>query len=265
MIDNGAPRYVNHSYREPDMPTPIERAIELIRNANRVVAFSGAGISTEAGIPDFRSKGGLWEDEELMMLMSSAGFRRDPAAFYRASLQMLPNIHRAEPTPAHNLVAQLEAQGKLAAVITQNIDGLHQAAGSQIVYEIHGSFRTGHCTACRAAFKMAEFYSQIERGEIELPLCTKCQSPIKPDVVLFGDLLPFDVWDRAVEAVRRCDLMLVLGSSLVVYPAAELPKTAIMRGAKLIIANREATDYDAVASVVVRGQLGDFAHAFLEK
>ncbi len=236
----------------------------LISEAKCIVAFSGAGISTEAGIPDFRSQGGLWEDESLMELMSSGGFRRDPAAFYRASLQMLPNIHKAEPTAAHKLVALLEAQGKLTAVVTQNIDGLHQAAGSQTVHEIHGNFRTGHCTGCRAAYKMAGFYDQIERGEIELPACAKCQSPIKPDVVLFGDLLPFDVWDRAVEAVHRCDLMLTLGSSLVVYPAAELPKIAIMHGAKLIIANREATDYDAMASVVVRGQLGDFARAVME-
>ena len=112
---------------------------------------------------------------------------------------------------------------------------------------------------CRAAYEMAAFYDRIERGEIELPLCSECRSPIKPDVVLFGDLLPFDVWDRAVEASRSCDLMLVLGSSLIVYPAAELPKLAVMNGAKLIIVNREATDYDLMASAVIRGSLGDFA------
>jgi len=241
------------------MNTSIEQARVLIHKANRIVAFSGAGISTEAGIPDFRGKGGLWEDQKLMELMSAGGFRRDPVAFYRASLQTLPNIHRAEPTAAHRLVARLEAQGKLSAVVTQNIDGLHQAAGSQTVYEIHGNFRTGRCVDCRAAYEMAAFYDRIERGEIELPLCSECRSPIKPDVVLFGDLLPFDVWDRAVEASRSCDLMLVLGSSLIVYPAAELPKLAVMNGAKLIIVNREATDYDPMASVVIRGSLGDFA------
>jgi len=241
------------------MNTSIEQARVLIHKANRIVAFSGAGISTEAGIPDFRGKGGLWEDQKLMELMSAGGFRRDPAAFYRASLQTLPNIHRAEPTAAHRLVARLEAQGKLSAVVTQNIDGLHQAAGSQTVYEIHGNFRTGRCVDCRAAYEMAAFYDRIERGEIELPLCSECRSPIKPDVVLFGDLLPFDVWDRAVEASRGCDLMLVLGSSLIVYPAAELPKLAVMNGAKLIIVNREVTDYDPMASVVIRGSLGDFA------
>jgi len=247
------------------MNTPIEQTCALIRQANRIVAFSGAGISTEAGIPDFRGKGGLWEDQKLMELMSASGFRRDPAAFYRASLQTLPNIHRAEPTAAHHLVARLEAQGKLSAVVTQNIDGLHQAAGSKTVYEIHGNFRTGRCVDCRAAYEMAALYDRIERGEIELPLCATCDSPIKPDVVLFGDMLPFDVWDRAVEASRRCDLMLVLGSSLVVYPAAELPKLAVMNGAKLIIVNREATDYDPMAGVVVRGSLGDFANELMNR
>src|SRR5215510_10588051 len=142
------------------MNTSIEQAVTLIRDANCIVAFSGAGISTEAGIPDFRSKGGLWENQELMELMSASGFRRDPAAFYRASLQTLPNIHCAEPTAAHRLVAELEAQGKLSAVVTQNIDGLHQAAGSQTVHEVHGNFRTGRCIACRAAYRMADFYDR---------------------------------------------------------------------------------------------------------
>jgi NAD-dependent deacetylase len=237
----------------------IARAISLIRQSKRIVAFSGAGISTEAGIPDFRSEGGLWEDEMLMELMSARGFRRDPAGFYQAAMQMAPNINKAKPTAAHELLAHLESLGKLTAVITQNIDGLHQAAGSQNVYEIHGSFRTGRCIACCAVFKMTEFYDLIERGELKLPRCPKCDSPIKPNVVLFGDLLPLDIWTSAVEAVKRCDLMLVLGSSLVVYPAAELPNTALAIGAKLIIVNREATDYDAMADVVVRGELGDFA------
>lgn len=247
------------------MQTSIVRAIELIRGADRIVAFSGAGISTEAGIPDFRGDGGLWEDEALMALMSAPGFRRDPAAFYRASLATLPNIHRAEPTAAHRLLARLELQGKLTAVITQNIDGLHQAAGSRVVHEIHGNFRTGHCTNCHAAYAMADFYDRIERGEIALPSCSTCRSPIKPDVVLFGDLLPASQWNAAVAATAACDLLLVFGSSLVVYPTAELPRMAVASSARLIIVNREATDYDGLAHLVVHGELGDFARAALEK
>jgi NAD-dependent deacetylase len=241
------------------MSTAVAQAIQLINEAQRIVAFSGAGISTEAGIPDFRSQGGLWEDERLLELMSARGFARDPAGFYRAALQMLPNIHRAQPTLAHQLLAQLEAQGKLIAVVTQNIDGLHQAAGSQTVYEIHGSFRTGRCQSCCAVYEMNQFYERLTRGEIDLPRCAQCQAAIKPDVVLFGDLLPVEVWERAVAAVERCDLLLVLGSSLIVYPAAELPQRALQNRARLVIVNREPTAYDQLAEVVVRGQLGDFA------
>jgi NAD-dependent deacetylase len=243
--------------------TAITQAISLIRESKNIVAFSGAGVSTEAGIPDFRSQGGLWDDERLMELMSARGFRRDPAGFYQASMRLMPNIHKAKPTTTHELLAHLEDQGKLTAIITQNIDGLHQAAGSQTVYEIHGSFRTGRCINCNAAFKMTEFYDLIERGELKMPRCSKCDSPIKPDVVLFGNLLPFDVWNRAVEAVKRCDLMLVLGSSLVVYPAAELPNMALASKAKLIIVNREATDFDAMADVAIRGELQEFARTLM--
>src|SRR5262249_42636021 len=156
----------------------------------------------------------------------------------------------AQPTAAHRLLAELEARGKLAAVITQNIDGLHQATGSQIVYEIHGTFRTGHCLDCSARYVMAPFYEQLDRGQIALPQCAECGSPVKPDVVLFGDLLPLDVWEGAAAAAARCDLMLVMGSSLVVYPAAELPQMALAAGAKLVIINREMTDYDGLANVV---------------
>lgn len=241
------------------MSASLAQAIRLIGHAQRIVAFSGAGISTEAGIPDFRSQGGLWEDERLLALMSARGFARDPAGFYQASLQMLPTIHRAQPTAAHELLARLEAQGKLIAVVTQNIDGLHQAAGSQTVYEIHGTFRTGSCQTCRTRFEMNPFYVQLARGEIDLPQCAMCRAPLKPDVVLFGDLLPVEVWERAVAAVERCDLLLVLGSSLIVYPAAQLPQRALQHVARLVIVNREPTDYDQLADVVVRGQLSDFA------
>jgi len=241
------------------MTPAIEQAIERIRQANRIVAFTGAGISTEAGIPDFRSEGGLWEDAELMERMSARGFRRDPAGFYQASVRLMPGVQSARPTAAHRLLADLEARGKLAAVITQNIDGLHQAAGSQTVYEIHGTFRTGHCVDCDARYEMAPFYEQLDRGRIATPQCAQCNAPIKPDVVLFGDLLPLDVWEGAAAAAAGCDLLLVLGSSLVVYPAAELPQMALAAGAKLVIVNREATEFDRLANVVVRMQLGDFA------
>jgi NAD-dependent deacetylase len=145
------------------------------------------------------------------------------------------------------------------AVATQNIDGLHRVAGSGIVYELHGTYRTGHCIQCRKEYEMMNFYSEIEAGRLKVPFCDKCKMSIKPDVVLFEEMLPQDAWNKSVEAAERCDLMLVFGSSLVVYPAADLPSIALSGGAELVIVNLEETGYDRRASVVVRGKLGEFS------
>jgi len=240
-----------------------EQAIALIRKSNRIAALSGAGISTEAGIPDFRGPQGMWNDPALLQQLSVSGFERNPEGFYRDSMKLFSNIREAKPTLAHKLLARLEELGKIGAVVTQNIDGLHRAAGSRKVYELHGTCHTGHCPKCRAGFEMADFYSRIERGELKVPLCPKCSVPVKPDIVLFEDLLPVDAWNGAVDAVSQCDLMLVFGSALVVYPAAELPMIAISSGAPLVIVNMEETAFDRMASVVVRGRLGDFAKSAL--
>jgi NAD-dependent deacetylase len=245
------------------MMVDTEQAISLIRKSKRIVALSGAGISTEAGIPDFRGPGGMWEDSDLLEQLSASGFKRNPEGFYSASVKLFSTIARAEPTLAHRLLVRLEQMGKLDSVVTQNIDGLHHAAGSTKVYELHGTFRTGHCTKCRASYEMAAFYSGIESGELRVPLCKTCTAPIKPDVVLFEEMLPQDAWENSVEAASKCDLMLVFGSSLVVYPAAELPMVAVSNGAPLIIVNLEPTAYDNVATFVLRTKLGDFAKAAL--
>jgi NAD-dependent deacetylase len=245
------------------MNAQIEQAIELIKNSERIVALSGAGISTEAGVPDFRGPGGMWEDSDLMELLSASGFKRDPESFYRASLPLFSKISAAKPTLAHQLLVRLETLGKIEAVVTQNIDGLHQAAGSTRVYELHGTYRTGRCTLCGKAYTMSGFYSEIEKGLLRVPRCADCRKPLKPDIVLFEELLPVDAWQDSLEAVHQSDLMMVLGSSLVVYPAAELPQIALSCGAKLIIVNLERTGYDIMAAVTVRERLGDFAQAVL--
>jgi NAD-dependent deacetylase len=237
----------------------IEQAITLIRKSNRIVALSGAGISTEAGIPDFRGAGGLWENEALLQQLSLSGFKRNPEGFYRDSMKLFSTMGQAKPTLAHKLLVQLEEMGKLQAVVTQNIDGLHHLAGSKKVYELHGTYHTGHCPKCGARFEMDDFYSRIESGHLKVPLCPGCAKPIKPDIVLFEDTLPVDAWQGAVDAASQCDLLLVFGSSLVVYPAAELPMIAISSGAALVIVNIEETAYEDLAKVVVRGRLGEFA------
>jgi NAD-dependent deacetylase len=241
----------------------MEQAINLIRRSKCIVALSGAGISTEAGIPDFRGPGGMWEDPELMAQLSASGFKRNPEGFYQGSAKLFSAISRAEPTLAHRLLVRLEELGKLEAVVTQNIDGLHHAAGSTKVHELHGTLRTGHCTKCKAPYEMLPFYSEIECGRLKMPLCTGCAAPIKPDVVLFEDILPADAWESSVAAAEKCDLMLIFGSSLVVYPAAELPMIALGSGAKLVIVNLEGTSYDSAAAVTVQAKLGEFAQRAL--
>jgi NAD-dependent deacetylase len=236
-----------------------EKAIHLIRKSDRIVALSGAGISTEAGVPNFRGPGGLWESSALMEQLSASGFRRDPETFYRSSIRLFSTMAVAKPTAAHQLLALLETKGKMRAVITQNIDGLHQAAGSGKVHEIHGTCRTGHCIQCSAGFDMAGFYSEIESGRLAAPICPACRALIKPDIVLFEEMLPETAWNASVEAAQQCDLMLVFGSSLVVYPAAELPMIALENGARLVIVNLEATYYDHMAEVLIQSKLGEFA------
>lgn len=240
-----------------------EEAIDLMRKAGRIAALSGAGISTEAGVPDFRGPTGLWQDPQLIRQLSATGFRNDPESFYRSSMDLFSTMAKAEPTPAHKLLVQLQNIGKLDTVVTQNIDGLHQKAGSSKVFEVHGTYRTGYCPTCGANFEMAPFYEEIENGIIKVPLCKACNVPIKPDIVLFEELLPEEAWNGAVEAMEECDLLLVLGSSLVIYPAAELPSIALVNGARMIIVNLEATGYDSAATVVVREKLGNFATSAL--
>ena len=240
-----------------------EQAIDLIKKSSRIVALSGAGISTEAGIPDFRGPGGIWEDPKLLNQLSVSGFKADTEGFYEASVKLFSRMSNAQPTPAHRLLVELEKLGKLDAVVTQNIDGLHRAAGSTRVYELHGTHRTGRCTKCRKEYEMMGFYSEIKAGRLKVPFCDSCNEPIKPDVVLFEEMLPQDAWNRSVEAAEQCDLMMVFGSSLVVYPAAELPMIAVSCGAPLVIVNMEPTDYDRRAAVVVNGKLGEFAKAAL--
>jgi|WetSurMetagenome_2_1015567.scaffolds.fasta_scaffold35411_3 NAD-dependent deacetylase len=237
----------------------IEQAIDLIRKSQSIVALSGAGISTEAGIPDFRGPGGMWDDPQLLEQLSASGFNRNPAGFYQGSVKLFSAISRAAPTLAHRLLVRLEELGKIEAVVTQNIDGLHHAAGSTRVYELHGTLRTGHCTKCRAAYEMHPFYSEIENGRLKAPFCAACAAPIKPDVVLFEDSLPADAWDSSIAAAEKCDLMLIFGSSLVVYPAAELPMIALSGGARLVIVNLGETSYDGMATVTVQAKLGEFA------
>jgi NAD-dependent deacetylase len=226
----------------------VVRAAEILREARRVVALTGAGISRPSGIPDFRSAGGLWAHDDPMAVASLAGFRADPRRFYSWVQPLLDTIERALPNPAHLALAQLEREGRLTAVVTQNIDGLHQRAGSHAVYELHGHIRSATCLDCDHQVPAQPLIAQMRQGAI--PRCV-CGGLFKPDVVLFDELLPRGLFWLAQRAIEQCDVVLVAGTALEVAPVCEMPLAALRRGARLIIVNQGATYLDARADVVL--------------
>ena len=229
----------------------IEDAAELFRKAKRVVALTGAGMSTPSGIPDFRSEGtGLWSRDEPMEVASFSTFRTHPERFFHWFRPLVGQIFNAEPNAAHTALAEMENPSRAITVITQNIDLLHQKAGSKNVVEMHGSVQSMTCTECFKKFEAKFFILEfIESGTI--PRCSNCNGILKPDVILFGEQLPQTAWFDAQRAARQCDLMLVAGSSLEVLPVAGLPMQALDRGAHLIIVNNTPTYLNVRADVVL--------------
>lgn len=232
-----------------DVDAKLERVAALLRNARHAVVLTGAGISTPSGIPDFRSPGsGLWEKDDPMEVASLYALRRDPQRFYRWVRPLVSLMRQAQPNPAHIALAQLEAAGRIQAVITQNIDGLHQRAGSRVVLELHGHLRTATCLNCFRQTSAEGLEETVERGEV--PRCPYCGGVVKPDVILFGEQLPTDVLIAAMEHARQADLMLVVGSSLMVMPAAKLPAITHASGGSVLIFNQQSTYADAFAAAV---------------
>lgn len=235
----------------PALQAAIVQAAHLLRQAGHAVAFTGAGISTPSGIPDFRSAGsGLWQHTDPMKAASLTSFRRTPQVFFDWLRPLAEKIERAQPNPAHSALARLEKAGIVQALITQNIDGLHQRAGSRLVLELHGSLRTLTCPSCRTALPSAPFWKPFLEEGI-LPRCAGCGHLLKPDIVLFEEMLPTDTWQAAEEQARAADVFLVVGSSLEVMPAAGLPYTALRRQAALILNNYTPTALDAQAAVLL--------------
>ena len=231
--------------------TPQQQLQQWIADSGSIVFFGGAGVSPESGIPDFRSVDGLYRqqyDEPPEAILSHTYFQRRTAdfyRFYRAKMLCLDT----QPNAAHRKLAELEAAGKLKAVVTQNIDGLHQAAGSRTVYELHGSIHRNYCTQCHA-FYGPDF---IAGGE-GVPLCPVCGGLVKPDVVLYEEGLDQETVKGAVEAIRRADVLIVGGTSLVVYPAAGLIN--YYGGNRLVLINRDPTPCDAQADLVIHDSIG---------
>jgi len=226
----------------------------LIRESECTVALTGAGISVPSGIPDFRSPGeGLWEKVDPMEVAHIDAFRRDPAkfwSFYRPRFHMLGG---KEPNGAHEVLAELERRGQLEAVITQNIDQLHHKAGSERVIEVHGSIRTSSCQSCGAEFPLAEVEDLFD--EDGAARCADCGGPVKPDVVLFGELLPADAMAEAEALAAGADLMLCVGSSLEVYPVAGLPSVTLGRAGRIAVITKGPTPFDRDATVRMEGDV----------
>jgi NAD-dependent deacetylase len=234
----------------------IQQATELIHASQRVVALTGAGISTPSGIPDFRSpESGLWEQaEDLMEVASIYAFRHRPQTFYDWLRPLLRVVLDAQPNPAHVALAQLEAANRLQALITQNIDLLHDKAGSRSVFEVHGHLREVVCPACHYIIPAGPALEEFMDTN-KLPRCRRCHHIMKPNVILFGELLPMQVMKAAQLHARTCDLMIVAGSSLEVAPAGDLPSLAKSHGARLVIINYGQTHLDDQADVLIRGDV----------
>jgi NAD-dependent deacetylase len=241
----------------------VARLAELLGRSRRAVALTGAGVSVPSGIPDFRTpETGLWAKVDPMEVAHIGVFERDPERFwsyYRPRFQALGD---KEPNRAHEALAELERRGLIEGVITQNIDRLHRAAGSENVIEMHGSIETSSCLECGVAFGLDEVEDIFdERG---VAICSACDGPVKPDVVLFGELLPEEAMAQATELAEGADLMLCVGSSLAVHPVAGLPQLTLDRGGSVAIVTKGATPYDRDAELKLDGEVDEELAALLD-
>lgn len=237
---------------------PIAQAAQLLGRSRRACALTGAGLSTESGIPDFRSPGGMWtrydpDEFAYPRFVSSAEARR---RYWRWSAEFYPHMAAAKPNDGHVALAELERAGRLCCVVTQNIDDLHHRAGSRRVIELHGNATRVGCLACGKEWPRAEVQGWLEAG-LEEPRCDGCGGILKPRTISFGQAMPERETEAAFAEARACDVLLAVGSSLVVHPAAALVPVAQESGASVILVNLEETPFDAIASVVIRAKAGE--------
>jgi NAD-dependent deacetylase len=231
----------------------VLKIAEAIVDSKKTVVLTGAGISTESGIPDFRSPGGIWTRFDPA-LMNADIIYQNPSYFYRKALPMLEffeDINSVRPSSAHLILADMEREGLISSIITQNIDSLHIKAGSKKVYEVHGNLKDAHCMTCRKKTDFSSLVEKVKAGIIP-PECDSCGGILRPSVILFGDRLP-ECFTRAIEEVKSCDLLFIIGSSLEVAPVNSLPYLA----QRYVILNRDRTSYDRGAYVVLNENAGD--------
>lgn len=235
----------------------IEQVHGWIADSSRIVGFTGAGISTESGVPDFRSPGGVWSRNRTVYFQEFLSNRDDRVEYWRQKAESWPDMRSARPNSGHLAFVSLEKQGKLRCLITQNIDGLHQRAGSSpdLVVELHGTTVEAACLSCGDRISMDEAVSRVQAGDAA-PECLHCGGLLKPATISFGQAMPEREMRRAAAAASACQVFLAVGSSLVVQPAAGLPLLAKQRGARLVIINRDPTPLDEMADAVIHAEIG---------
>jgi NAD-dependent deacetylase len=247
-----------------DLRSGVERLGDMIAGASTIVPFTGAGISTECGIPDFRSPGGLWTRNRPIPFDAFVASQDARDEAWRRRFEMEPTFAQARPGRGHRALASLYRAGKIPAVITQNIDNLHQLSGfaADHVVELHGNTTYARCLGCAKAYDLAWVKQRFDE-EGEAPNCAVCDEPVKTAIISFGQAMPEDAMQRATELARHCDLFIAIGSSLVVWPAAGFPLLARNCGARLVIINREPTDQDDIADLVIRYDIGETLGPFV--
>ena len=244
----------------------IQEAAALISKASYCVALSGAGISTPSGIPDFRSPGsGIWTKYSPMEVATLSAFRYHPDRFYDWLRPFLGKLTQAVPNPAHIALARLEEKSYLQSIITQNIDHLHQKAGSMNVIEVHGTYHTLTCLECYQQIDTNQEILDNLQNDKKKPYCPSCGGLLKPDLILYEEQLPVEKWRSARQEILTCDLLLILGSSLTVTPACDLPLTALGNGAKIIILNYSHTHLDDQAAISIHGDVAETLPLITEK
>jgi len=243
----------------------ISQAAELLFNAKNAIALTGAGISTESGIPDFRGEGGIWEKYKPEIYGNIQNFLKDPTKFWQMAEKVAPKLFKAEPNPGHIALSELENMNILKAIITQNIDELHQKAGSVIVYEVHGNINRFSCFGCRASYTKNQILRKLKKEKNYPPKCDICASPLKPSVVLFGESLPtFEIYQSQALS-QKADVMLIAGSSLSVAPVCDLPLYTLREKGKLIIVNDKETHLDDKAEIVIHHKTGTVLPLIVEE
>ena len=239
-----------------DYSQRIKQAVNLIKDVKRITALTGAGISTESGISDFRSPGGVWDRHRVVTFQEFLASRDARMEYWKMKKELFDEMKDARPNKAHLALAELERNGKLDCLITQNIDGLHQDAGSSNVIEVHGTNRKALCLKCGKTWPIEEIQAVLETGNLE-PRCDACNGFVKPATISFGQEMPEKEMIMAYDCASRCDLLLMIGSSLQVEPAASIPREAHRAGAKLIFINRTETPWDSLATILFRENAGE--------